>query len=187
MGQKYSYEEKHATAVTQLALKLFDSLQEDHGLAPRERLLLEVSGLLHDVGMFISPANHHLHSSYLIDSAELFGLRKVDKDIVSNVVRYHRGEPPGPSHGPYMSLSRTDRAIVSKLSALLRVADALDRSHQQKIRTFTLERKDGRYTLWIPEEAGDISLERDALIKKESLFTDVLGTSLVLKQGAPPA
>ncbi len=187
LGRKYSYDENHAVAVTQLALKLFDSFQEDHGLGSRERLLLEVSGLLHDIGTFISPANHHLHSSYLVDAAELFGLRKIDKDIVSNVVRYHRGPTPHPSHVPYLSLSRGDRAIVSKLSALLRVAEALDRSHQQKIRDFKLERKGDHYTLWVPEEAGDISLEREALQKKDSLFTDVLGASLVLKQGVPPA
>lgn len=185
LGRKYKYDEPHAVAVAQLSVKLFDLLREDHGLGPRERLLLEVSALLHDIGMFISPASHHKHSSYLINAAEIFGLRKVDKDIVSNVVRYHRRSVPQPSHVPYMSLPRTERSIVSKLASLLRVADAMDKSHQQKIRDFTLEKKDEAYTLWIPESVGDTSLEREALWKKGSLFMDVFGAALVLKQGSP--
>jgi exopolyphosphatase/guanosine-5'-triphosphate,3'-diphosphate pyrophosphatase len=185
LGRKYRYDEAHALNVAQLSLKLFDLLKEDHGLGPRERMLLEVSGILHDIGMFISPTSHHKHSSYLVDAAEIFGLRKSDKDVVSNVVRYHRRSPPQPKHVTYMSLPRADRAVVSKLAAILRVADALDKSHQQKIRDFTLERYGDVCNLWVPEEVGDISLEKDALSRKDSMFTDVLGANVVLKQGIP--
>jgi exopolyphosphatase/guanosine-5'-triphosphate,3'-diphosphate pyrophosphatase len=185
LAKKYKYDEAHATVVTHVALKLFDLLREDHGLGSRERLLLEISAVLHDIGVFISPSSHHKHGSYLIDAAEIFGLRKIDKDIVSNVVRYHRRSPPKLTHVPYVSLPRQERAVVSKLSAILRVAEALDASHQQKCRDFTLEREEDKYTLWIPEQAGDISLERQSLLKKRDMFLDVLGSSVELKQGTP--
>ena len=124
LAKKYKYDEAHAGAVIQISLKLFDLLHEDHGLGSRERLLLEIAGILHDIGTFISPSNHHKHGFYLIEAADLFGLRKIDKDIVANIVRYHRRSPPKNTHIPYVSLPKPERAIVSKLSAILRVAEA---------------------------------------------------------------
>jgi exopolyphosphatase/guanosine-5'-triphosphate,3'-diphosphate pyrophosphatase len=185
LAKKYKVDELHGSAVAHMSLKLFDLLHEDHGLGPRERLLLEVSALLHDIGAFISPLSHHKHSFYLITAAEIFGLRKIDKDVVANVARYHRRSPPKPTHVSYISLPKPERAVVSKLSAILRVAEALDASHQQKCRDFTIERNGDELTLWVPETVGDISLERQALIRKNDMLTDVLGLVIQIKQGAP--
>ena len=185
LAKKYRYDEIHANAVTHIALKLFDLLREDHGLTSRERLLLEIAAMLHDIGNFISPSSHHKHGYYLINAAEIFGLRKMDKDIVANVVRYHRRSAPKMTHIPYVSLPKPERAIVSKLAAILRVAEALDASHQQKCKDFTLERGEASYTLWVPEQVGDISLERQSLARKSDMLGDVLGAAIQLKQGAP--
>jgi exopolyphosphatase / guanosine-5'-triphosphate,3'-diphosphate pyrophosphatase len=185
LGKKYNYDEPHAQTVTAIALKLFDVLKDDHGTGPRERMLLEVSAILHDIGTFISATSHHKHSAYLIQAAEIFGLRKVDKDIVANIARYHRRSQPKLTHPGYMSLSRPDRAVVSKLAAILRVAEGMDASHQQKCREFTVERKGANCTLWVPAEVGDISLERQALSRKTDMLNDILGVSLSLKQGVP--
>lgn len=185
LGKKYHYDEAHAAAVAHMALKLYDALQEDHGLGSRERLLLEIAAILHDIGSFISPSSHHKHGFYLIDAAEIFGLRKIDKDIVANVVRYHRRSPPKATHIPYISLPKPERAVVSKLAALLRVAEALDASHQQKFKDFTIERDGDTLTLWVPETLGDISLERQSLLRKSDMLTDVLGLVAQIKQGAP--
>jgi len=186
LGDKFRYDEPHALNVASLAVKLFDLLKEDHGLGSRGRLLLETSGILHDIGTFISLSSHHKHSSYLVEASEIFGLRKADKDIVANVVRYHRRSTPKETHVLYMSLPKNDRAIVSKLSAVLRAADALDRSHQQKIQTFYLKKSDDCYTLWIDPEAGDLSIEKEALQKKADMFNDVFGYPIILRQGAAP-
>ena len=139
--------------------------------------------LLHDIGAFISPFSHHKHGFYLITTADIFGLRKIDKDVVANIVRYHRRSPPKPTHVSYISLPKPERAVVSKLSAILRVAEALDASHQQKCRDFTLEREGDELTLWVPETVGDISLERQSLIRKNDMLTDVLGLVIQIKQG----
>lgn len=187
LGKKYNYDKNHAQIVASLSLKLFDALRLDHGMGLKERLLLEVSAILHDIGSYISPPAHHKHSSYLVDAAELFGLRKAEKNIVSNVVRYHRRSAPRVTHVEYMSLPKGDRAIVSKLAAILRVADALDHSHQQKIRDFNLVRGDDIYTLWIADEAGDVSIERSSLREKGDLFSDIFGATIDLKQGVGPA
>lgn len=185
LAKKYRYDETHASAVAHVSLKLFDLLREEHGLGSRERLLLEIACILHDIGTFISPSSHHKHSFYLINAGEIFGLRKIDKDIVANVVRYHRRSAPKNTHLPYVSLPKPERAVVSKLSALIRVGEALDASHQQKCRDVTIERNGDALTLWVPESVGDVSLERQSLIKKSDMLTDVLGMEIQLKQGAP--
>ncbi len=186
LGKKYQYDEAHAACTANLAVKFFDLLKQDHGLGSRERLLLEVSAVLHEIGLFIGTIGYHKHSSYLVDAAEIFGLRKADKNIVSNVVRYHRRSLPQESHEPYMSLPRPDRAIVSKLAAILRVAAALDKSHQQKIKTFHLEKEEDSYNLWVGEDAGDITMERDSVAKRGNLFSEVFGATVLLKQGTAP-
>ncbi|HOG24429.1 MAG TPA: HD domain-containing protein [Candidatus Omnitrophota bacterium] len=186
LGAKYMYDKAHAVCVASLALKLYDLLAKDHGMGSRERLLLEVSGILHDIGIYVSPSGHHKHSFYLVDAADIFGLRRTDKNIVANVVRYHRRVPPRETHVPYMSLAKSDRAIVSKLASILRVADALDTAHQQKIRSFTLERSEDAYALWVPKDIGDISLERESLRRKGDMFADVFGAPIDLKQGVSP-
>jgi exopolyphosphatase/guanosine-5'-triphosphate,3'-diphosphate pyrophosphatase len=184
LGEKYSYDKPHAVHVAGLAVKLFDALKEEHGMGSRERLLLEVAAIVHDIGVYVSPMSHHKHGSYLIDAAEIFGLRRTDKAVVSNVVRYHRRSGPKPTHVAYMSLPKSERAVVSKLAALLRVADALDRNRQQRIRAFTLERSEEACTICVPEDAGDISLDKAALESKGNLFSDVFGLRLHLVQGA---
>ena len=183
LAKKYKADEAHASAVTHMSLKLFDLLYEDHGLGSRERLLMEIAAILHDIGSFISPSSHHKHGFYLISAAEIFGLRKIDKDVVANIVRYHRRSAPKPTHIPYISLPKPDRAVVSKLAAILRVAEALDASHQQKCRDFTLERNEDEITLWVPESVGDISLERQSLLRKNDMMTDSLGLMIQIKQG----
>lgn len=185
LGKRYQYDEAHASVVASLSVKLFDLLKQDHGLGSRERLLLEVSAMLHEIGLFINPTGYHKHSSYLVDWSEIFGLRKADKNIVSNVVRYHRRSLPQASHEPYMSLPRADRAIVSKLASILRVATALDKSHQQKIKNVTLEKDEDNYILWAGEETGDITIERDSVANRGNMFAEVFGISIVLKQGTP--
>ncbi|MFA5161756.1 MAG: Ppx/GppA phosphatase family protein [Elusimicrobiales bacterium] len=182
VGRKYRYDEAHALNVTANALKLFDALQKEHGLGPAERLLLEAAGILHDVGTYISPSSHHKHSMYLIDAAEIFGLRKSHKDIVSNVARYHRRSLPKPSHTAYMSLSRTDRTVVAKLAAMLRVADALDNSHQQKFKEIRIEKRDDACVIAFSGDAGDYALEKQSLAGKSDFFLDVYGYPAVLRQ-----
>lgn len=182
LAERYSYDRLHSQNVASLALKLYDSLQNDHGMGAKERMLLEISAILHDIGSFISPTSHHKHSSYLVNASDIFGLRKADKNIVANVVRYHRRALPRPSHVSYMSLPKNHRAVVSKLAAILRIADALDSTHQQKIRELELESGSESYAIWVSKECGDLSFERAALRDKGDMFAEVFGAPISIKQ-----
>ena len=93
VGRRFHFDEAHATQVTRLALRLFDDLALLHNLPASARPLLEVSGLLHDVGNAVSYQKHHRHSYYLIVNAEIPGLRERERELVARIARYHRRSP----------------------------------------------------------------------------------------------
>jgi exopolyphosphatase/guanosine-5'-triphosphate,3'-diphosphate pyrophosphatase len=179
LGRKYHFDEKHGSHVTELSLKLFDALTELHGLDGHERLLLETAGLLHDVGTYIKTSGHHKHSEYIVANSEIFGLRTDDLAVVANAVRYHRKQTPSSAHINYSSLPPDLRIVVLKLSAILRVADALDRGHTQTVHIERVESVGNSLIIYTSPPA-DLSLERFSLIEKANLFEDVFGLKVTL-------
>ncbi|NOZ21683.1 MAG: Ppx/GppA family phosphatase [Planctomycetes bacterium] len=182
IGEKYRCDPKHAQHVADLAVRLFDALQKQHGLTGRHRLLLQVAAILHEVGGFVSGRAHHKHTYYLVANSEIFGLRPEDLAIVAHVARYHRRSCPKPSHLDYMALARENRIVVNKLAAILRVADALDRGHAQHIRDFAVSIEDDVMIMRIPG-VSDLALERHALLGKADLFEDIYGLRIELEEG----
>ncbi|MFO8043608.1 MAG: HD domain-containing protein, partial [Alkalispirochaeta sp.] len=174
LGRKFHFDESHGMHVAQLAVSLFDQFAEEHGMEEHPRLLLEVAAIIHDIGNFIRASGHHKHGQYIVENSEIFGLSRSDIRILANVVRYHRGGNPNSGHTDYASLRREHRMLVLKLAALLRVADALDRGHVQRVRGFTLEKQDDDVTLRC-DYSGDISIEQYALRQKGRLFEEVFG------------
>lgn len=181
VARKYHVDMDHARAVAEMAVQLFDQLQAEHGLDPRHRLLLRIAALLHEVGGFVSGRAHHKHSYYLIANAEIFGLKRGERQIVAHVARYHRHGLPKPSHLEFIALPREDRMTVSKLAALLRIADALDRTHGQRGRTFTCVRTDEELVIRI-HGVADLTLERRAMVEKADLFEDLTGLSVRIEE-----
>lgn len=184
VGEKYHFSVEHAFHVADLAVQLFDPLQREHGLAPRDRLLLRVAAILHEVGGFVGNRAHHKHSYYLISNSEIFGLRREELQIVALVARYHRRGLPDASHPEYTMLPRDSRMVVSKLAAILRVADALDRGHAQQIRDVQTERQGDDFVIYV-RGVPDLSLERRALAVKADLFEEVYGMKVRLEEARP--
>src|SRR5262249_47744094 len=132
VGHRYRFDRAHGRHVATLAVRLFDACQDEHQLSDRDRLLLKVASLVHDIGVYVSLRAHHKHSLYLLRYLQIFGLTNEETAIVANIARYHRGQMPQRSHTSFMALEKRDRLIVIKLAAFLRVANALDAEHLQK-------------------------------------------------------
>ena len=179
LGRKYHYDEAHNRYVANLCLFLFDALSHEHGMNRRERMMLEVAALLHDIGMFIRGESHHKHGQYIVINSEIFGLRRDELDIIANVIRYHRSTPPSQEDIDYIALQREDRNLVLKMASILRVADALDRGHTQQIHLLQVERKSETLVLHT-EGNRDLSLELIGLEEKADLFQDVFGYKVLL-------
>ena len=177
--RKYRGDEKHAEYVRRVSLEIFDSMSAELGLEEKARLYLEVSAILHDIGMFIRASDHEEHSCYIVLHSDIFGLTRDELRLISIIVRYHRSSIRPREDEQYKALARSERLTILKLSAILRAADALDRGHQQKIKDFTLSFSDDSMTV----RAGNthnIMLEKLALEDKGELFESVFGYKIVL-------
>ena len=180
LGHKYRFDRDHGRHVAHLATRLFDELATEHGLGERERLLLQVAALLHDVGVYVSLRAHHKHSQYILGSSQIFGLSDEETAIVANIARYHRRGLPQRSHLPYVALDRNDRLIVDKLGALVRIANALDAEHMQKVTDLHLVRNADAWTLDIDSE-GDVTMEQLAASARADMFMEIFGRRLLVR------
>jgi len=179
LGARYEYEREHAMTVAKLSLELFDALREEHNLNVYHRTLLWIAAILHDIGTYISPRSHHKHSDYLIRNSALFGLTPHDLNLIALIARYHRKAIPNSTHPEYSQLPRPQRFIVNKLASILRVADALDRSHTSRCRNSTFVVKGDKLMVEI-KGSPDITLERLGTAGKSDLFMQVYGKKIVL-------
>ena len=179
VGRKYHIDEPHCRHVAKLCMILFDALTLEHGMNRRERMILEVAALVHEIGMFIKASGHNLHGQYIITNSEIFGLGREEMDIVGNVVRFHRGVVPSSLDSNDVTLRREARILVLKMSAILRVADALDRGHSQQIKQITVEKK-GATMILHTEGNRDLSLELIGLEEKGGVFQDVFGYKMMV-------
>ena len=180
LGQKYSYDQQHATHVAQLCATLFHQLRDEHHLPPRCEVILYIAALLHEIGLFVSNRSYHKHSMYLIRNSELFGLSKKDTLLASLTARYHRRASPQPTHEGYATLERDERVAVSKMAALLRVALALDESRSQRIHEVLCKVENNRLVILVPK-VEDLSMEQLALKQSGSLFEETFGMQVLLR------
>jgi exopolyphosphatase/guanosine-5'-triphosphate,3'-diphosphate pyrophosphatase len=180
VGHRYRFDRAHGHHVARLATRLFDDLQDEHGLSRRDRLLLQAAGLLHDVGTYVSLRAHHKHSQYLLAASQIFGLSNEETIIVSNIARYHRRATPQQSHLPYIALDRRDRLIVNKLAAILRIANALDAEHLQKVHDLRVVRDEALWTIELDGE-GDLTMEQMAATARSDMFAEVFGRAVAIR------
>jgi exopolyphosphatase/guanosine-5'-triphosphate,3'-diphosphate pyrophosphatase len=133
-ARRLEYDQRHAEHVRELSILLFDQLQPVHHLPAQSRVLLEAGALLHDTGHMISHRGHHKHGEYLALNGDIPGLEGRDRAVVAALVRYHnRKSAPAGHHVAYSSLNSADQRITRRLAAILRIAEALDHSHRQRV------------------------------------------------------
>jgi len=179
LGRKYHIDEAHCRHVAKLCMAIFDALVQEHGMSRRERMMLETAAMVHEIGKFIKSSGHNRHGHYIIANTEIFGLRREELDIIASVVRYHRGAPPSATDIDYLALQREERILVLKMVAILRTADALDRSHTQQVKITSVEKKSETVVLHT-EGTRDLTLELIGLEEKGSLFQDVFGYKTII-------
>ena len=192
--RRCQFDEGHAQHVARLALSLFDQTRELHksqAVSESDVELLEFAALLHDVGFYISPSGHHRHSQYLIQTHDMVGFSRAEVEVIAFVARYHRkAEPPlrktrkgGKAarrrHKPFLDLPGRTRKRLRYLTALLRVADALDRTHGRLVRAVRCQI--GRKTIELRIEVdGDPELELWAARRKGDLLESLTDRRLRL-------
>ena len=181
LAEHYGVALRHGRRVAKLASDLFAGFQQLHKLEPRCAGLLEAAAYLHDAGHFVSDTRHHKHSYYLVANSDLPGFTVTERGIIANLCRYHRKALPHAEHGNLQILQVEDRRMVSMLNPLLRLADSLDRSHGQRIRSVQCKIREA--DLWVGlavPEGTDIDLEIWAAERLSDIFRVVYGKPLVI-------
>lgn len=177
--RKYHGDENHAECVRMIASKIYDTLKNEIALDDYARTLLETAAILHDIGSFIRYDNHNLHSYYIIKNSEIFGLSRKDNTIVSEIAKYHKGNSIPQDEESYLMLPRSDRMTILKLTAILRIADAMDRGHIQQFSDFSI--KVQQNTLYIKtKNSKNTVLEKIAMSEKSGMFESVFGYKVIL-------
>ena len=174
LGERCGYWPEHAQQVARLALAIFDQTRSVHGLGDRERDWLEYGALLHDVGVHISYERHNRHSYYLIKNGDLRGFDPQEIEIIALITRYHRLGTPKKSHNGYGDLKRSKRRTVKALSAMVRLAEGLDRSHSQALAGIDVYPRSDDYLARL-RTTGDAELEMWAAHRHVAPLEAVLG------------
>jgi exopolyphosphatase/guanosine-5'-triphosphate,3'-diphosphate pyrophosphatase len=151
---------EHGARVAKLALRLFDQLED--------------AALLHDVGHHIDHQNHHRHSYYLITNGELLGFQRDELEIIGLAARYHRKAAPKASDVEFRALPQKAKATVRALSAVLRLADAFDRTHYGVVRDITVAHRNGKLVLQL-SVGGEAQLELWEAQQRVGLLEELLG------------
>jgi exopolyphosphatase/guanosine-5'-triphosphate,3'-diphosphate pyrophosphatase len=194
LGERCGYWSDHAQQVSRLALSIFDQTRSVHGLSDKEREWLEYGALLHDIGVHISYERHHRHSYYLIKNGDLRGFDPEETEVIALIARYHRQATPKKSHDGYADLRGPLRRTVKMLSAMVRLAEGLDRSHAQALAGLDLYPRGDDYLARL-RTAGDAELELwaahrhvaplEAILGKPVRF-EVAGSDYKDRNGASP-
>nr|WP_297703295.1 HD domain-containing protein [uncultured Butyrivibrio sp.] len=183
ISKRFMGSKSRRETLQKIALTIFDNTKELHGLSGRDRLLLQIATILHDCGKYISVVYLGDCSYNIIMSTEIIGLSHMERLIVANVVRYNHEE-----FDYYESdsrrlegLSREDYLRIAKLTAILRVANGLDRTHKQKFKDVKVFIKDGELVINVDTKA-DITLEKGLFNNRASFFAEVFGIRPVIRQ-----
>lgn len=179
VAKKYQTDLIHALHVKTFALLLFDRLSIIHMLGEKERFYIEVAAILHDVGYFISSNQHDVHSYSIILNEDFIGFSAQDLMLIANICRYHGDEIPKQSDENYRMLTFKEKIIVSKLSAILKIAETLDITHKQKITKLTIS-LDKLNVYFKIKSTKEILLEKWAFKKNSTFFQDVMGLKPIL-------
>jgi exopolyphosphatase/guanosine-5'-triphosphate,3'-diphosphate pyrophosphatase len=181
VGRRFGYEEVHARQVAKLSEKLFDYLAPQADLTRHQRTLMLAGALLHDIGYHIAHESHQKHALYLIVNSELTGFSEAERAVIANIARYHRGSLPKERHPEFASLNGADRESVSKLGGIVRLADALDRSHDSRVQDLQCDLNSDVLSIEL-NSSLDCNDELMEVERKKDLFERAFDITLIVSQ-----
>lgn len=182
ISKRYMCSRKRNEIMESLALSIFDTMKKIHGLGKRERLLLQIAAQLNDCGKYISQTDVGECSFRIIMATEIIGLSHAEREIVAYVAKYNRDEfEYYEALGEHTTLSRQAYLVIAKLTAILRVANGLDRSHKQKFKDYKTSLRDNELTITVDTDE-DITLEKGLLTARTRFFEEVYSVRTVIRQ-----
>ena len=181
ISKRYMGNKRRGETLERIALTVYDSMKKIHGLSKRERLMLRLAAILHDCGKYISMVNLAECSYQIIMATEIIGLSHVEREIVANVVKFNHSEFVYYHELESKSIDRETYLVMAKLTAILRIANGLDRSHKEKFTDIKAALKDNILMITV-ETPVDITLEKGLFGHRAAFFEEVFSVRPVIKQ-----
>ncbi len=186
LSVRYGVPLKHARKVAALAGTLFNELQPLHGLAPGFGKLLQAAAYLHDVGHYVNDQSHHKHSYYLVANSDMSGFTNSERELIASLCRYHRKAMPAADHNTHRALGADERRALLLLIPLLRIADNLDRSGEQRVESIACQLRNGQPVILLSSKKADIELEQWAADRAGEIFRQVYGRPVSIVRSTAP-
>ena len=182
ISKRYMGSRRRAETLESLTMTIFDSLKRLHGLGARERLYLQIAAILHDCGKYISLVNLGECSYHIIMSTEIIGLSHMERELVADVVRFNHDDIQYYEElNRNSSLDKRAYLTMAKLTAILRIANGLDRSHKQKFKNVKAVLRERELVLTV-DTKEDITLERGLFDERAQFFEEVFNVQPVIRQ-----
>ena len=181
VSKRYRGNRKRGETLEQIALNIFDSTRKIHGLEKRERLLLQLSTILHDCGKYISMVNLGECSYSIIMATEIIGLSHLEREIVANVVKYNHLEFDYYEAMNSNTMDKESYLKIAKLTAILRLANGLDRSHKEKFKNIKITLKEEKLLITVDTQE-DITLEKGLFDARADFFEEVYNIRPVIRR-----
>ena len=182
LQDRFDLDTTHSKQVCRLTMSIFDQLQAYHGCDPKYRLYLFAGSLLHDIGHCIGGQKHHKHSRNLILKYGISGFDPTEKKAIALIARYHRKKTPKKSHHKFASLPAEWRQFVRIASAVLRIADGMDRSRQSAVENVIVSVGNGTADFVMTGEAN-MSVDIWGAERKKKNFEKVFHLGATLTAG----
>ncbi|MCR4584713.1 MAG: exopolyphosphatase [Lachnospiraceae bacterium] len=182
LGKRYLGSRKRGEALEYLAVSIFDGMSEIHGMNERHRLLLRLATILHDCGKFINMTNVGACSYGIIMNTEIIGLSHTEREMLAYIVKFNHDEFE--YYDELASHTRFDEnsfMIIAKLTAILRIANALDKSQKQKIKSMKVTIQDDRLMLYT-ETGENLLFEQERFSKRADFFKEIFGLKPQIKR-----
>lgn len=181
ISKKYKANQNHISILEKNVVTIFDAMKKIHGLGEREKKLLRLAAILHDCGKYISMSQPGEASYNIVMSTEIIGLSHRERNIIANIVKYNTEDFFEDNDGVYDG-EKEDYMTVVKLVAILRVANAMDRSHRQKFKDSKAVIKEDNTLVITTYGNEDITLEKGLFTAKADFFEEVYGIKPILRQ-----
>lgn len=190
MAKRYRCQSVHSELVESYVLQIFDTMKRYHGMGSRERLLLQIAVIIHACGKFISVRNANECAYNIIMSTEIIGISHLEREIIANVVRYNirdfdynmvHMEAELDSVSERFTNYKNVTILIAKLTAILRLANSMDRGHASKLKGCRMTVKDKKLVV-TTDYHGDITLEAVSFEQKAAFFEEIFSIRPVLKQ-----
>ena len=180
IGEKYFYNKEHSEFLLKNCKRLFNKLKSTHKFSAEQLHFLKMAAIFHDIGKFVSFREHHKHSYYLVKESSVFGLNEKELQIVASLCYYHNIENPDPSLEIFNEFSSSEKVVIMKLTAILKLLVSIDRSKKQKFSDISYIIDGSKLVVEVSTDE-DFSVEKWSFSRRNKFFKEVFGLMPTLK------